>query len=293
MKFLSFEHGGYERVGWLQEDGQTVLSPDRESRGMPQTVMDVIKRGPYARHQIKTAGDKLESFNLDDIQLNPPIIPWATFVVTANSSDPSEAERLRTAEHPTVTLRTPRNHVAHGIDLDIPLWTKTLECEGKIVVVLGRGGRYIKVDHALKHIFGYSIYNDGTAKGFLEHSSQFGIARMFDMSAAFGPWITTEDEFGEDPYGITVETKVNDEVVQSNVLSDIRHTIEETIAYISSAVTMFPGDVVVIGLPAGDGPRPERLQQIDDRVDITISGIGTLSNVIKPEPTHPRVVGCC
>ncbi|MEM9404113.1 MAG: fumarylacetoacetate hydrolase family protein [Pseudomonadota bacterium] len=292
MKFLSFEHAGYQRLGWLQEDEKTVLSVDRESKGMPQTLMDVIRRGPYARHQILRAGDALERFALDDIRLIPPIIPWATFCMTANSSDPAEAERLRADEHPTINLRTPRNHVAHGEDIDIPLRDKSLECEGKLLVFIGKGGRYITVEHALKHIFGFSIYNDSFVKGHGHHASQFGVSKMFDLSAAFGPVVVTEDEFG-DPYQHTIETRIDGELVQLLPLSNMRHRIEHVIAYISSAVTMFPGDVVVMGIPTNDCLKPERIMQVDEKMEITVSGLSTLSNVIKAEPTHPRVVGCC
>jgi acylpyruvate hydrolase len=292
LKFLSFEARGYQRLGWLLDDGKTVLSVDRESKGMPQSLMDVIKRGPYARHQIKSAEDYLERFDFDEIKLVPPIIPWATFCVTANSSDEHEAERLQNDEFPTVSIRTPRNHVAHRDVIDIPLRSKTLECEGKLAVILGRGGRYITVEHAPKHVFGYSIYNDSTVTGYRNHSSQLGLAKMFDLSAGFGPAIVTEDEVG-DPYELIIETRINGEVYRSTPLANMRHRIAETIAYISSAVTMFPGDMVVMGIPTGDGAIPERFMQIDEKMDVTISGIGTLSNVIKPEPTHPRTVGCC
>ena len=115
---------------------------------------------------------------------------------------------------------------------------------------------------------------------------------MFDLSAAFGPVVVTEDEFG-DPYEQTIETRIDGELERSLPLANMRHRIEEVIAYISSAVTMFPGDVVVMGIPTDDCLKPERIMQIDEKMDITISGIGTLSNVIKAEPTHPRVVGCC
>ena len=259
---------------------------------MPQGLMDVIRRGPYARHQIKSAEDTLERFDVEDIKLIPPIIPWATFCVTANSSDEAEAKRLREDEFPTVSIRTPRNHVAHGDVIDIPLRSKTLECEGKLAVILGRGGRYITVEHAPRHVFGYSIYNDSTVKGYKDHSSELGLAKMFDLSAAFGPAIVTEDEVG-DPYQQSIEALINGEVVQSVSLLNMRHKIAETIAYISSAVTMFPGDMVVMGIPTDDCAKPERFMQIDDQMDVSISGIGTLSNVIKAEPTHPRTVGCC
>ena len=291
MKFLTFESSGYERFGWLQDDGKTILAVDRESRGMPQSILDVIKRGPYARHQIKNAKD-LESFDIDDIQILPPLIPIATFCVAANSSKEEEAERLNTAEHPTIYLRTPRNHVAHDEVLDIPLRTKQLECEGKLVVVMGRGGRYIAKEHALRHIFGYSIYNEGSVKDAQQHTSQFGIGKMYDLTSGFGPHIVTEDELG-DPYLQSLETRIDGELIHSARLADLRHSIEETIVYISSAVTMFPGDVICIGIPSQGCFKPERIVQKDERVETHISGVGRLSNLIKPEPTEPRTVGCC
>ena len=269
-----------------------MLSVDQSNKGMPQSVMDVIRRGPYARHQIKSAEASLERFAIDDIKLIPPIIPWATFCVTVNSSDEAQAKRLNADEFPTVSIRTPRNHVGHGDVLDIPLRSKTLECEGKLAVILGRGGRYITAEHAPRHVFGYSVFNDSTVKGYQDHSSQFGLAKMFDLSAGFGPAIVTEDEVG-DLYQQTIETRIDGELVQSLPLSNMRHTIAETIAYISSAVTMFPGDLVIMGIPTGEGTKPERFMQIDEHVDISISGVGTLSNVVKAEPTHPRTVGCC
>ena len=292
LKFLSFESGGFQRLGWLLDDGKTVLSVDRENKGMPQTLMDVIRRGPYARHQIKSAQDTLERFDIDAIDLIPPIIPWATFCTTANSSDPAQARRLQEDEFPTVSIRTPRNHVAHGDVIDIPLRSKTLECEGKLAVILGRGGRYITEEHAPRHVFGYTMFNDSSVKGYEDHSAQFGLAKMFDLSAAFGPAIVTEDEVG-DPYQQTIETHINGDLVLSTPLSNMRHTIAQNIAYISSAVTLFPGDMIVMGIPTKDCKKPERFMQIDDQMDVNISGIGTLTNVIKAEPTHPRTVGCC
>ncbi len=291
MKFLSFNFKGFDRLGVLHEDGETVLAVDRQNKSMPQTLMDVIKRGPYARHQIKQAKDSLEQFSFDEIELIPPIIPWATFSVTANSSDECEAKRLSEAIHPAISLRTPRNHVPHREVIDIPLKTKTLECEGKLVVVMGRGGRYITLEHASRHVFGYSIYNEGSVKEFESHGSQFGMGRMFDTSAGFGPYVVTEDEFG-DPNQHTLETRIDGKLVQSSSLADMRHTIERVIVYISSAVTMFPGDIICIGIPVG-GVRSQRLMNPNEEMEVTISGIGSLINPIKDEPSTPKTVGCC
>lgn len=291
MKFITFEAAGYERLGWLQDDGKTILAVDRESRGMPQSMIDVIKRGPYARFQIQNAKD-LQPYDIDDIQILPPLIPIATFCVAANSSDKNEAARLKDSEHPTVYIRSPRNHVAHGEVVDIPLRTKTLETEGKLSVVMGKGGRYIAREHALRHIFGFTIYNEGSVKEFQTHSSLLGVGQMFDLTTGFGPYVVTEDELG-DPYAQTLETRINGELVHSSPLADMLHQIEDVIVYISSAITMFPGDVINIGIPTDDCYKPERLGQKDDVVETTISGVGTLTNIVKPEPTEPRTVGCC
>lgn len=291
MKFLAFESRGYARLGWLQDNGKTILAVNPESRGMPQSMIDVIKRGPYARHQIKNAKDH-ENFNIDDVQILPPLIPIATFCVAANSSEQAEVDRLKEAANPTIYLRTPRNHIAQGEVIDIPLRTKQLECEGKLVVVMGKGGRYIAKEHALRHIFGYSIYNEGSVKDVQKQNSQFGLGKMFDLTSGFGPHIVTEDELG-DPYQQTLETRIDGKLVHSAPLSNLRHSIEETIVYISSGVTMFPGDVICMSIPADEGPMPERIVKKDELVQTTISGVGTLSNPVKAEPTEPRTVGCC
>ena len=292
MKFLSFELKGFERLGWLQDDNKTVLAIDRENKGMPQTLMDVIKRGPYAQHQIKQAKDTMETFDIDELELIAPIIPWATFSVEANSTDQVEVEKLKNASYPTINLRTPRNHVPHRVVMDIPLKTKTLECEGKLVVVIGRTGRYISLEHASRYIFGYSIYNEGSVKEFQNHTSQFGMGRMFDMSAGFGPAIVTADEVG-DIYQQTIETRIDGQLVESLPLSKMRQTIEEIIVYITSGVTVFPGDIICIGIPSGDKAKAERFLQPNEEMEITISNVGTLFNRINDEPSTPRTVGCC
>ena len=291
MKLLSFNLQGFDRLGVLLDDGETVAAVDRQNKSMPQTFMDVIKRGPYARHQLKQAQDSLEQFKFDEIELIPPFIPWATFSVNANSSDEAEVKKLSEAINPTISLRTPRNNVPHREVIDIPLKSKTLECEGKLVVVMGKGGRYITLEHASKHIFGYSIYNEGHVIEYENHTSQFGMGRMFDTSAAFGPYVVTEDEFG-DPYQQTLETRIDGELVQSSPLSNMRHTIERVIVYISSAVTMFPGDIICIGIPSGEA-KPSRFMQVNEEMEVSISGIGSLVNPIKDEPSTPKTVGCC
>jgi len=291
LKFLAFKWRGFERLGWLLDDEETVLAVDRESKGMPQTIMDVIKRGPYARHQIKKAEDSLERLNINELELLPPITPREIFSVDSNAADPAGENYLGLESYPTISLRMTRNHMTHGQGIDIPKLSETLSCEGKLVVVMGKGGRYIARQNALRHVFGYSIYNEGSVKGYQSHTPQLGLAKLFDASAAFGPASVTADDFG-DPYQQSLETRIDDQVVHSAPLSTMRHKIEDVIVYISSAVELFPGDMICLGIPADKSVEAARLLQKDERMAISISGLGTLSNPIKDEPTEPRVAGC-
>jgi len=118
------------------------------------------------------------------------------------------------------------------------------------------------------------------------------MGRMFDMSAGFGPAIVTADEVG-DIYQQTIETRIDGKVVESLAISNMRQTIEEIITYISSGVTLFPGDILCIGIPNGDQAKPERFMQPNEEMEISISNVGTLFNRINDEPSTPRTVGCC
>jgi 2-keto-4-pentenoate hydratase/2-oxohepta-3-ene-1,7-dioic acid hydratase in catechol pathway len=291
LKFLAFKWRGFERLGWLLDDEETVLAIDRESKGMPQTIMDVIKRGPYARHQIKKAEDSLDRLNINDLELLPPITPREIFSVDSNASTPAEENYLGLTTYPTISLRITRNHVTHGQAIEIPKLSKTLVSEGKLVVIMGKGGRYIGRQNALRHVFGYSIYNEGSVRDYQNHTPQLGLGKIFDASAAFGPAIVTADEFG-DPNEQTIETRIDGEVVHSAPISNMRHKIEDVITYISSAIELAPGDMICLGVPTDTNAESTRFLQKDERMDISISRIGTLSNLIKDEPTEPRVAGC-
>jgi 2-keto-4-pentenoate hydratase/2-oxohepta-3-ene-1,7-dioic acid hydratase in catechol pathway len=289
LKFIAFKWRGFERLGWLLDDEETVLGVERETIGMPQTVMDVIKRGPYARHQLKKAEETLERLNINDLEMLPPITPGTIFSVDSNITDSApEEDGLGFTVYPTTQIRLARNHVPHGQVIDVPKLSKTLSCEGKLAIVIGRGGRYISPLHAMKHVFGYSIYNEGSVKGFEKHASLPGLGKFFDLSASFGPAITTEDEVG-DPYQQTIETRVDGKAVNSGPLSSMLHRIEDVIVYISSAIELFPGDIICMGIPTAE----ERYLKKGELVEITISAVGTLANEIKDEPTEPKTMGCC
>lgn len=298
MKLLTFKFKGADRLGWLLDDGQTVLSTDPEDRNMPQSIIDLIKRGPYARNQLTSSETTLESFNLQDLNILEPIVPGGVFCVDSNypdlaAKDPVANDGLEGSEYPTLFWRLPRNHVAHGQPLMVPTSSNTLDWAGELVAVIGKRGRHIEAEHALHHVFGYSIYNQGSVREYQSHTSQFGLGKNFHASGAFGPVIVTVDEFG-DPYQHEIQTHLNGEQVQNAPISSMLCRIEDIIAYISSSMELQPGDIVCTGTPGGVGVdmKPPRYLTDGETIEVSISGIGTLSNPVEAEPTDLNAVAC-
>lgn len=285
MKLLSFQNMGKVRLGWLQDDGKTVLSPDQQDQYLPQTMMEIISNELAARTQLLNAKDSMAKFDIDDIEIAEPLVPSSIFCAALNYTDHLEEVGANPNQYPIIFLRMARNHVAHRQPLWIPSKSDSLEWEGELAVIIGKGGRRIQAADAHQHIFGYSIYNEGTVRGYMGHSSQVGIGKITNNTAAFGPAIVTADEFG-DPYQHEIMTTIDGEVFQKQSISLMLHKIDALIEYISSASELMPGDVICTGSPAGIGSaqKPPRFLRKGETLEVSISGIGTLSNPVQDEP---------
>lgn len=283
MKLLTFKWLGTERFGFLSEDEKTVFAVRSDSKNTPQSLMEFIELGSNSPDLLQQKAS-LDELDKEGLELLPPICPKAIFCIGLNYSDHAKEMGKEKTEYPTVFFRLPRNHVAHGEIIVAPKLSDTLDWEAELVVIIGKGGRYISSGEALDHVFGYSIYNEGSVRDYQHHTSQFGLGKCFQGSGAFGPVIVTADEFGN-PYGQSIETRIDGEVVQSGPISNMLHTIEDVIEYISSTTELMPGDIICTGTPAGVGAgmKPQRFLKDGEQVDIHISGIGTLSNPVKSE----------
>ena len=115
MKLLTFRYQGRDRLGWLQEDQKTVLSVDPANRDMPHSILDVIKRGPYARNQIRSSAEQLDSHSIDDLAILEPIVPGAIFCVGLNYADHISEVKKAESDKPTIFLdcRAVMSHMAN------------------------------------------------------------------------------------------------------------------------------------------------------------------------------------
>ena len=165
-------------------------------------------------------------------------------------------------------LETPTGAAAHSFDY-----------EGEIAVIIGTAGRHIAQDDAMAHVMGYSIFNDGSVRDWQKHSIYAG--KNFAGSGSWGPWITTADEI-KDPATMSLTTHLNGQQMQSTTADQMIYSIAAQISYASHLYDLHPGDIIATGSPDGTGGSrtPKRYLQEGDRLQIAVSGIGSLQNDI-------------
>lgn len=278
MKIVAITFEGERRWGVL--DGEQVLAaPPSE----PSLLRSIRKHGLEA---LRMAADPI---NVDSITLLQPV-PDAEKIlcVGLNYLDHiAETGRDRPV-HPVVFTRYSDSLVADGETLIAPRETETFDFEGELAVIIGREGRRIPVDTALDYVLGYSIINDGSVREFQHQTHQYTPGKNFDSSGAFGPWIVTADEL-KSLDGLRITTRLNHTTVQDSELGQLYFGVADLIARISTWMTLRPGDVIATGTPGGVGAarEPNLWMRPGDDVEVSIDGIGTLSNQVVSEDNRP------
>jgi 2-keto-4-pentenoate hydratase/2-oxohepta-3-ene-1,7-dioic acid hydratase in catechol pathway len=179
--------------------------------------------------------------------------------------------------------KAPTAVIGHEDEIDPHLHlTKELDYEGELAVVIGKKGKQITEEDAMDYVFGYTIVNDITARNLQEQHKQFLLGKSLDTSCPIGPYIVHKSAI-ENPYDLTVLTRVNDEVRQNGHTKDMIFSIEHIISTLSQGTTLEPGDIIATGTPAGVGKgfNPPKFLKPGDIVEVEIEGIGKLRNRIR------------
>ena len=181
---------------------------------------------------------------------------------------------------PIVFTKVPQTVVAHGSDVRLPgaAVSSQIDYEAELAIVIGTGGRNIAAKDAMKHVWGYTIVNDVTARDVQMRHSQWDLGKSFDTFCPMGPWLVTADEL--DGRDTRVQCWVNGELRQDARTTDLIFDLPTLIETCSRGITLLPGDIIATGTPAGVGMglSPPRWLQHGDVVRIRIDGIGTLEN---------------
>lgn len=187
------------------------------------------------------------------------------------------------ADYPALFMRCTTSLLAHGAPLKVPRISSKLDYEAELAVVMGRTARFVSEAQALDCVFGYACFNDATLRDYQRRTTQWTIGKNFDATGAFGPALVTADEVPPGCVGLHIESRLNGQVMQSANTRDMVFGVARTIALLSECLTLEPGDVVVMGTPAGVGyaRTPPVWMKAGDRIEIEIEGLGVLSNPVE------------
>jgi len=209
---------------------------------------------------------------LSDVELLAPVVPSKIVCVGRNYREHAAELGNKLPDEPLLFLKAPSALIAPGQKIELPGASQQVEHEGELGVVIGRVARKIAADEdPLSYVFGYTCVNDVTARDLQRKDVQFTRAKSFDTFCPAGPWIETDLE----PANLGVETRLNGEVKQKGNTADMAFSVSFLIRYISEIMTLYPGDLIATGTPAG----VSRMKS-GDRVEVEVTGIGVLVNEI-------------
>ena len=223
-----------------------------------------------------------------EIAYLPPIISGQKIVcIGVNYANRNAEYKDNSAlpKYPSVFLRYIDSFVGHGQNVVRPPESPQLDYEGEIVIIIGKGGRRIPKETALNHIAGLTLMNEGTIRDWVRHA-KFNVTqgKNFDKTGVIGPWMMTADEVA-DYTNLAIQTRVNGEVRQDDNTSRLMFPFDYIVSYVSTFMTLKPGDMISTGTPNGAGARfdPPIYLKPGDTVEVEAAGIGVLKNGVEDE----------
>jgi 2-keto-4-pentenoate hydratase/2-oxohepta-3-ene-1,7-dioic acid hydratase in catechol pathway len=211
---------------------------------------------------------------LESVQLLPPTKPGKIICVGRNYAAHAKEHDAEIPEVPLIFLKPSTSLIGHDQGIALPPQSTRVEHEAELALVIGKPGRWITLDEASSHIFGYTIANDVTARDLQRSDGQWTRSKGFDTFCPIGPWIETEF----DPSDAVITCHVNGDMRQMASTRDMIFTVQQLIAFTSSVMTLEQGDLLLTGTPAGVSPLNP-----GDIIEVSIEGLGTLRNKVVPE----------
>lgn len=254
-------------------------------------LREILAQGALGavREAVESAGPEAPVLAEEEVEFLPPVLdPPRIFCIGRNYEEHAKEGHAEVPDFPMIFLKPATSLVGHDGLIEVPSSTEKVDWEGEIAIVIGTAGRDIPEERALEHVAGYSIANDVTARDWQRRTSQFDAGKMFDTFGPLGPSLVTPDEVG-DVTRLRVETRVNGEVMQSGNSGDMVFPMAMLVSYISQAVRLLPGDIILTGTPSGVGyaRTPPVYLAPGDVVEVSVSGLGELRNRVAAMAAAP------
>jgi len=283
MRFVTFQRHDYPEPGVLR--GDEIASV--RAAGF-EDVLSIIAGGAVAREKVDLwmqsvpGGDIVKTA---DVKLRAPLLrPPKIICVGLNYRDHAEESKMEIPSVPTIFCKFPTAVIGPGEQIVLPKSSAKPDYEGEFAVIIGRRGRHIAAADWKKHVFGYTILNDVSARDFQMATTQWMMGKTFDTFAPFGPAIVTADEVA-DPHALNISTTIGGDLLQNSNTRHLIFKIPTLIEYLSGVFTLEPGDIISTGTPAGVGfsRNPPRWLKAGDEVIVSVEGLGELRNPVIAE----------
>jgi 2-keto-4-pentenoate hydratase/2-oxohepta-3-ene-1,7-dioic acid hydratase in catechol pathway len=211
--------------------------------------------------------------------------PGKVICLGLNYADHAAESPYDRPDYPVLFARFTTSLIGHRRPLVRPALSDQFDYEGELVALIGRRAHGVTGEDALAYVAGYSIFNDASIRDYQFKSPQWTVGKNFDGTGAFGPMFVSVDELPPGASGLRLTTKIGSDVMQDGNTADMLFGVAETIAIVSAAITLEPGDVLVMGTPGGVGfaRKPPVFLRPGDTVTVTIEGIGELVNDVVDE----------
>ena len=279
MRFVSYRQQGIYSWGALEGDKIFDLS------NVASSLISAI-----ASYSLPQSSDDIEkdelNVSLSDVTLLPPI-PEPRRIICIGQNYAAHRDEMSGAStsSPLIFTRFPSSIVGHNEVLIKPPESEQFDFEGELAVIIGSSGRRIAPENALSHIAGYSCFMDGSIRDYQIHTTQYIPGKNFEKSGSFGPWMLSANEILNPNSGLSLQTRLNGELVQETTTDLMIFDIPTVIAYLSTFTTLEPGDVIASGTPGGVGykRKPQLFMKPGDKIEVKIENVATLTNSIIAE----------
>lgn len=279
MKLLRFDQGGEAHLGVIESDEIVDLTAGGLSY---PTMMALIAAGDKGILEVQVVTRSAPRIPSSSVQLLSPLErPGKYLAIGMNyAKHLEEADRLGVARAKHQTwFNKQTTCIAGPYDPIDPGVTEKLDYEVELAAVIGKPAKWVSEPQAAAYIFGYLVANDVSARDWQFHTPTFTMGKSFDTHGPIGPWIVTADEI-PDPHNLRLRSWVNGELRQDNNTGNMIHNLWAQIAYLSTAFTLEPGDLIATGTPegVGVGMEPPIFLQAGDVVRCEVESIGAIEN---------------
>ncbi len=228
----------------------------------------VVLKGHPLVNNYETTGDRIA---LKEVKLVAPTMPSKVVCVGKNYAEHAAEMGGEAPTEPLIFLKPNSSIIGQGDAIEIPPHSNQIELEVELAVVIGEICKNVRAEDALSKVWGFTVANDVTARDLQASDGQWARSKAFDTFCPLGPWIETEF-FPEDQ---VIESRIDGEVKQRSTLAEMIHSVPTIIEYVSSVMTLLPGDVILTGTPAGIS----RIRH-GEIIECEVEGIGTLVNTV-------------